>query len=387
MSVRATTALLTMAAAIALGASTLQQERTAPADNPQERSTPAGKPQQITKKKVVSAQQRLDALSRAAVWHQPPPISQARLAADPKQPKMLTCAFEIAELNGTAPKFDCRLPNGEKIRVKYGSSPEIPSEVASTRLLHALGFGADDMTLYETVRCYGCPKEPFLTMKTLGFAGAQDWYAKVMDPDSYKDFQWSAVERKHPGSSIETEDLEGWSFFELDLIDPKKGGAPRAHVDALRLLAVLLAHWDNKSENQRLVCLSQKDWPEGGACQRPFALMQDVGSAWGPRKVDLEAWKESPVWSDRATCTTSMDHLPYHGATFKPVKISDAGRRHLGNLLSQLSDQQLRDLFESARFDHVSGLLGTRAPAPVDAWVSTFKSKVAQITDGPSCPS
>ena len=78
---------------------------------------------------------------------------------------------------------------------------------------------------------------------------------------------------------------------------------------------------------------------------------------------------------------------PYHGATFKPVKISDAGRRHLGNLLSQLSDQQLRDLFESARFDHVSGLLGTRAPAPVDAWVSTFKSKVAQITDGPSCPS
>ena len=378
MSVRAATALLTMAAAIAVGASALPQEKS---------SAPAGKAPPPKKTRVVSPHERLDALARAAVWRQPPPIKQARLHADPKQPKMLTCAFEIAELNGTAPKFDCKLADGEKIRVKYGSSPEVPSEVASTRLLHALGFGADDMTLYETVRCYGCPKEPFLTMKTLGFAGAQDWYAKVMDPNSYQDFGWAAVERKHPGRSIETEDLEGWSFFELDVIDPKKGGAPRAHVDALRHRAVFLAHWDNKSENQRLVCLSQKDWPEGGACQRPFALMQDVGSAWGPRKVDLEAWTQSPVWSDRPTCTTSMDHLPYHGATFKPVKISEAGRRHLGNLLSQFSDEQLRDLFKSARFDHVSGLLGTRAAAPVAAWVSAFKTKVAQVTDGPSCPS
>ena len=29
----------------------------------------------------------------------------------------------------------------------------------------------------------------------------------------------------------------------------------RADLDALRLLARVLAHWDNKSENQRLVCL------------------------------------------------------------------------------------------------------------------------------------
>jgi hypothetical protein len=366
-----------MAAAIVVGASALPEQKSAPAD----------KTQKSKKMKAVTPAQRAEALSRAAVWRQPSPIRQAKLATDPKQPPMLSCTFEIAELNGTAPKFDCKLPDGEKIRVKYGSSPEVPSEVATTRLLHAVGFGADDMTLYQKVRCYGCPSEPFMTMKTLGFAGAQDWYAKVMDPKSYKDFEWAAVERKHPGSSIETEELEGWAFFELDLIDPSKGGAPRAHVDALRLLAVMLAHWDNKSENQRLVCLSQKDWPEGGVCQRPFALMQDVGSAWGPRKVDYEEWAKSPIWSDRASCEISMDHLPYHGATFKPVKISDAGRRHLGNLLAQLSDAQLGDLFRSARFDHVSGFLGSRKAAPIESWVRSFKTKVAQITEGPSCPS
>ena len=378
MGIRAVTALLTTAAAIAIGAAALPQEKPSAADDKSKKSKKA---------KTVSPEERIDALSRATVWRQPPAIKEAKFTADPRQPKMLTCSFEIGQLNGTAPKFDCKLPDGEKVRVKYGRSPEVPSEVASTRLLHALGFGSDDMKLYETVRCYGCPSEPFVTMKTLGFAGAQDWYAKVMDPKSYKDFEWAAVERKHPGRPIETEELEGWAFFELDVIDPKKGGAPRAHVDALRLLAVFLSHWDNKSENQRLVCLSEKDWPEGTSCQRPFALMQDVGSAWGPRKVDLAEWSKAPVWSDRASCTTSMDHLPYHGATFKPVKISDAGRRHLGNLLSQLSDGQLRDLFDSARFDHVSGMLGNRSAAPVEAWVRTFKNKVAQITEGPSCPS
>ena len=82
-------------------------------------------------------------------------------------------------------------------------------------------------------------------------------------------------------------------------------------------------------------------------------MLQDVGSTWGPRKVDLAEWAKAPIWSDRASCTASMDALPYHGATFQPVKITEAGRRHLGGLLSQLTDQQLDDLFRGARFDHV----------------------------------
>ena len=341
--------------------------------------------QKPLKSKTVSAEERTDALSRATMWQAPPPISKARLGADPKQPKSVTCTFEITQLGGTAPKFDCRSPEGDRLRVKYGRTPEIPSEVASARLLRTLGFGADTVILVDSVRCYGCPAEPFMTMKTLGFAGAEKLYAKVMDVKEHRDFEWAAVERKHYGRAIETEELEGWAFFELDLIDPKKGGAPRAHVDALRLLAVFLSHWDNKSENQRLVCLSERDWPEDGRCSRPMAMLQDVGSAWGPRKVDLPEWEKAALWSDRASCTTSMDGLPYHGATFKPVKITDAGRRHLGGLLSQLSDQQIDDLFRGARFDQPIGLI-TRQATPIEEWVRVFKAKVKQVTDGPPCP-
>jgi len=370
MRLRAITAILSLSGAVLGAASILPQK-------------PAEKPH---KSKTVAPQERVDALSRATIWQAPPPIAKASFSTDPKQPREIGCTFEIAQMNGTAPKFDCKLPNGEKLRVKYGRTPEIPGEVASTRLLHALGFGSDNVRLFEKVRCYGCPAEPFMTMKTLGLAGAEQLYGKVMDTKSYKDFEWVAVEQKHYGRPIETEEVEGWAFFELDLIDPKKGGAPRAHIDALRLLAVFLAHWDNKSENQRLVCLSDTDWPEGGKCAKPFAMMQDVGSTWGPRKVDQAEWAKAPIWSDRSSCTASMDTLPYHGATFQPQKISEAGRKHLATLLSQLTDHQLDALFRGARFDHSTGLIGGVKGAPIEDWVKTFKARVKLITDGPSCP-
>jgi hypothetical protein len=367
-------AVIALVAAIACGPAAADEQE------------PAGEKQKKPlKSKTVSAEERIDALSRASVWRAPAPIPGARLGGDPKQPQSIACTFEITELGGTAPKFDCRLAGGERIRIKYGRSPEIPSEVAAARLLHALGFGADHVMLVEKLRCYGCPAEPFVTMRTLGLAGAEKLYGKVMDPKEYKDFEWVAVERKHDGRPIETEELEGWAFFELDLIDPRKGGAPRAHVDALRLLAVLLAHWDNKTDNQRLLCLSEKDWPEGGRCSKPFALLQDVGSAFGPRKVDLESWEQAPIWADRATCKTTMDHLPYHGATFKPVQISEAGRQHLAKLLQQLSDRQVDDLFRGARFDQSAGFIGFRT-TPIPEWSRVFKAKVRQISDGPPCP-
>jgi len=338
------------------------------------------------KSKKVSDEERRDALARATVWRQPDvPISRAHLGSDAAQSQSITCRFVITEPGGTAPKFDCTLENGERIRVKYGRSPEIPSEVAAARLLHALGFGADNMMLVETLRCLGCPAEPFITMRGLGLVGAEELYAKIGDPKSYKDFQWVAIERRHWGRAIETETVEGWAFFELDQIDPKQGGAPRAHVDSLRLLAVLMAHWDNKSENQRLVCLSQADWPDGGRCARPLAMLHDVGAAFGPRKVDLPEWEKAPIWADRASCTATMEHLPYQGATFKPVRISEAGRRHLSTLLGQLSDEQITALFAGARFDQSKGMLGFTA-SPVSEWVRVFKKKVREISQGPACP-
>ena len=100
---------------------------------------------------------------------------------------------------------------------------------------------------------------------------------------SYEVFQWVALERRFPARAIEiTDGTEGWAFFELDKVNSAEGAAPRAHVDALRLLAVFLAHWDNKSENQRLVCLS-KHWPEGTPLSEAFSVASGRGfDFWAP---------------------------------------------------------------------------------------------------------
>jgi hypothetical protein len=71
-------------------------------------------------------------------------------------------------------------------------------------------------------------------------------------------------------------------------------------------------------------------------------------------------------------------------------KISEAGRAFLAGLLTQLSDAQLHDLFETARVKRRSADPSNdpdhdTPPASVDAWVTAFKQKRAQIVDQ-RCP-
>jgi hypothetical protein len=330
----------------------------------------------------VSDRERADLLARARIWRQPRvPVAQASLEG--KTMEEVSCKFEISEQGGTTPKFDCILDSGEEVRIKYGNGPEVPAEAAATRLLHALGFGADEVTLVRRLRCYGCPEEPFSTMKAVGISQLEPLYEKVVDYNDYEDFEWVALERKFNARPIETDKVEGWGFFELDSIDVTRG-APREHVDALRVIAVLLAHWDNKLENQRLVCLS-REWPEDTPCTTPFLLLQDVGATWGPPKLDLTAWESVPMWEDRASCQLSMRQLPFEGATFGQVRITEKGRRFVADLLTQLSEAQLTELFTHARFGERRGAFNTASP--VSEWVRVFRSKVRSISDGPACPS
>lgn len=322
-------------------------------------------------------------LRRAQVWRQPSlPIEQADLGGEDNLDE-LECAFAVTDLGGTTPKFDCLLDTGEEIRIKYGNGPEIPAEVAATRLLRALGFGADDVVLVERLRCHGCPAEPFAVLKATEFARAQPLLERAIDYDEVREYRWVALERKFNARPVETETQEGWAFFELAMVDPEAGGAPRAHIDALRLMAVLLAHWDNKAQNQRLVCLSAA-WDAARGCPSPFLIMQDVGATFGPAKVDLAAWRATPIWTDAATCTVSMRTLPYDGATFGEARITEEGRRFAASLLSRLSAAQIDALFRGAGFARQRGLWS--ATSMTDEWTEAFAAKVAEIVNRPPCP-
>jgi hypothetical protein len=334
---------------------------------------------------------RTAALRSARVWMPPAaPVSQADLAENPPggflSTEDVTCRFVLEDdVSGTSAKFNCQLPDGEIVKVKYGrTNAEIHAEVVATRLLHALGFGADRMYLVRKVRCAGCPAFPFQALQCHARTGVKAaCFPGGIDYDTLVDFDPAVIERRLPGSKIEALPDQGWAWFELAEIDPAKGGASRAEVDAFRLMAMLLAHWDNKAANQRLVCLPGGEQADG-SCAQPLAMMQDVGATFGPFKLDLGNWRSLPIWKDAATCTISMQHLPWNGATFPDHRISEAGRHFLLGLLAQLTEMQIQDLFRSARVaehDQING--EARDPR---AWTRAFMDKVQQIKDAGPCP-
>jgi hypothetical protein len=296
-------------------------------------------------------------------------------AKDPNEgsvdPILTTCKYTPDESSGTTPKFDCELPNGEKVKVKYGGTKEVHSETAATRLLHALGFGADRVSRVQTVRCHGCPFQPYHTRALAELLQLDGFYDRRLDYDTYRDFENVSVERNLEGEAIEIGAERGWAFYELKNISEAKGGATRSEIDALRLIAVFLHHWDNKTSNQRLICVDS----ESTDCKHPIVMIQDVGSEFGPKKVELDKWRSTPVWSgDASTCTLSMREMPYKGGTFEDVAISDEGRRLLGDRLNQLTPAHIESLFVAGGFEQVP------------EWVNAFRDKVRQITNRPACP-
>lgn len=317
---------------------------------------------------------RADALRRARVWDSPAlPIADFDFTRNPpgddgfSTDDVIPCRFELKSSEGRTPKFQCVVAGGDVLKVKYGhNNPETFGEVAATRLVAALGFGADRMYVVARVRCFGCPAYPYPKVEVFD-ALRTDWSRAV-------DFDMAVIERRLEGLEIDG----GWSWPELALVDPAAGGASRAEVDALRLLAVFLNNWDAKPVNQRLLCADASP-----ACERPIAYMQDLGQTFGPKSIDLDGWSKTPVWVDAAACRVSMRGLPWDGATFDDAVISEEGRLFLAGLLRQLTPKQVRDLFTAARFTE---FFRNDAAASVDAWARAFESRVAQIADRPPCP-
>jgi hypothetical protein len=327
--------------------------------------------------KHVDNDVRLAALRNAQVW-MPGDIASRDLKLGPQDKSsfrpgaVVNCDYVEAKQTGT-PKFDCAITGDDKIRVKYGEqNGEIYSEVAASRLLWALGFGADHVYPVKVV-CKGCPADP---MKD---------YKKA---EGTREFTAAVVERKLPGDPIELHKDSGWAWVELSFVDQTSGGAPLAHRDALKLLAAMIQHTDSKPEQQRLVCLDSVHGlhpQKGGACTHTFMMINDLGKTFGTTSmfntdkksaVNFEEWSKTPMWKDKEACTAYLSKS-YTGSLEHP-KISEDGRKFLSGLLAQLTDEQLRDLFETARFT-------MRDPnTPIDSWVRAFREKAAEIANA-SC--
>jgi hypothetical protein len=359
-----------------------------------------------------AARLRLDALARAAVFRpDESAASPARLDRQPEdlfgQQDELVCKFLPEKIGGTVPKFECVFEDGSVLKVKYNDR-ETYTEVAATRLLEALGAGADRVYFVSRLRCFGCPSDPFTVLSCLsspfparrqqcaplfGVKRAKDG-SRTLDVNygSYVDFTNVSVERRLPGRAIKTGESSGWSWGELDRLEGSQAirRQRRTERDALRLVAVLLDDWDTHSENQRLVCLDKRPAPAAG-CREPFAYLHDVGATFGGMggggvglKLDVERWSAAPVWKDEASCLVAIQSPRMHGATFGEATISEAGRQFLARRLARIGREQVREMFEAARFTSYQG--GRPAGRDVSRWVDAFEDKVRRISERSPCP-
>ena len=315
---------------------------------------------------------RADAIARAHVWI-PTDVRSMDITAGPQEPgafpflATVTCDYVPKELSGKSPKFVC-LSGQDEMTVKYGSdNAEVYGEVGATRLLWALGFGAD-RTYPVQVICRGCPS------RLGGTPG----------PSDEMTFNPATIERKMPGRVL----YGSWSWDELNKVKEEGGGAPQAHRDALKLLAVFLQHTDSKSQQQRIECLDLLDeTPE--ACGQPLMMINDLGLTFGRANtfnsnnqgVHLVAWASRPIWKPGDGCVANLPKS-WTGTLSNPV-ISEAGRAFLADLLSQLSEDQIRALFEVSRV-----ALRLRDPgkpqsglSTVDEWADVFTRKRAEIVE------
>jgi hypothetical protein len=309
--------------------------------------------------------------------------------------------------SGKTPKFKCLLMEDkdgtptlvlskkgktDDIKVKYGvDNAEIYAEVIATRLLWALGFGADRMFQVDNVICYGCTEEPFKDRR--------------VDPNSLihpRIMFGNAIERKmdgldmiyrnppqsnRPGNGlVHRYPEQGWEFNELMSSLPKAEKEKydeKTKRDALRLLAIFMQHVDAKSSNQRMIC-ENEELDSNGKCQgRIRLILQDVGATFGGgtlidklriSKVELEHWSEKAIWGNAKNC---MANLGLSGdLSLMSPQISEEGRQFLSRLLVGFSSgpegrKRVEDLFRAAKIERRDGT--------VALWTETFLDKVSQI--------
>src|SRR6185295_19856976 len=157
---------------------------------PKKAATKEAKEQKATKK--LSGKERRAFIRRAQVWL-PTDVASMDLRAGPQgagafsPDALVTCDYVDHKLDGSSKKFSCAIDKDDVAKVRYGASNgEVQGSVLASRLLWALGFGADRVYPVR-IRCRGCSPDPWTSRERS--AGVH-----VFDP--------AAIERKPDGHDM-----------------------------------------------------------------------------------------------------------------------------------------------------------------------------------------
>jgi hypothetical protein len=279
------------------------------------------------------------------IWRDPGNISSLNLiygaggsehAPDPNG----IYTFDKEDMNGTSPKFDVKDGQGVKWRIKLGQEPQ--AETAATRLLWAAGYFVDEDYYLPEVKVQGLPK----------LRRGQNF---VSDGGIV---HRARLERKDK----EIKKIGNWDWFNNPFVGTKE-------LNGLRVLMSLLNNWDLSTINNSIYVVDDE---QRYVVSDAGATFGKTGNSISRSKSNLKGYEESKfieketpteldfVMHSRPFLLTAVNVPNYHKRTkmenvTKHIPRSDA--KWLGQLLSQLSEEQIRDCFRAGGYtpDEVEG--------------------------------
>lgn len=302
--------------------------------------------------------------ARSVLWRNPGNIATRDLRYGPGSPERAPVGpftFVKEDKSGESPKFLVRDARGESWSVKLG--PEAQAETVSTRLVWAVGYFAEEAYYADEVRIENLPR----------LSRGRDYVFGDVVRGARFEPRRETVKR---GST--------WDWRDNPFEDTRE-------LSGLKVLMILLNNFDARAANNRIIHV---DGPRG---RESHYYVTDLGATLGRAgglggtrtKNDLADFlstkfvrgvdaRDGVVEFDYDTRPRGFGHLTvlhpfyYRGEVNKEkamrgIPISHA--RWIGSLLSQLSDEQLRDAFRVANYSE----------GVTESYVSSLRERINQL--------
>lgn len=295
---------------------------------------------------AYAQRQRRGASPKPVLWRDPGAISARNLLHGPGSEELAPVPpfkFVEEEKKGESPKFTVRDARGVEWTVKLGE--EAQSETVATRLVWAVGYFAEEAYYFDQAPIENLPR----------LSRGRDYVAEggIVRGARFE------PKRRHLAKG------PNWDWHDNPFV-----GTP--HLSGLKILMILLNNFDARKENNRIYYVQSTSPGRREAHHYITDLGATLGRAGGlggkRTKNNLEDFlstrfvmgvKDGVVEFDYDTRPTKLGHFsilfpPYYRGEVRKEKamrgIPVEHARWIGSLLSQLTDEQLRDAFRAANY-------------------------------------
>jgi hypothetical protein len=322
----------------------------------------------LSSQALAQKQKKVLPTGTPVLWRDPGDIASRDLRYGPGSAELAPVApftFVMEETTQTSPKFRVRDARGVTWTVKLGV--EAQAETVATRLVWAMGYFAEESYYFDRVEVKNLPR----------LSRGQEFV------------EAGSMVRGARFEPKRTEAVRGaiWDWLNNPFVGKRE-------FDGLKVLMVLLANYDTRLENNRIIY--QKN-PESGQMEARYvvtdigATLGHVGGLGGTRvKNNLEHFNMTKFIVGVQNGLVEFDYstTPKGAGKFASIfspgygksqankekamrRIPVENARWIGQQLSRLSDDQLRDAFRAAGYDN----------ATMEGFIRTLRERINRLAN------